>query len=37
MPAISFTTNADTQNNYINILHNNDKEEVLFHANVKTR
>lgn len=37
MQAISFTTGTDTQNNYLNISHNNDKEEFLFHTNFKTK
>lgn len=28
MQAISFTTDTDTQNNYLNISHNNDKAEL---------
>lgn len=36
MQGISFTTSTDTQNNYLNISHNNDKEGFLFYANFKT-
>lgn len=36
MQGVSFTTSTDTQNNYLNISHNNDKEGFLFYANLKT-